>query len=168
MLTLLIRGPALQRDSKTSSSAMGCEELVERTLCSGSNETNHRSSRYTSGSFYPCAVGMRLDLRWRQSCKIRIRISMVCGQYGNLLQSLPSELVRVPAQVRGLICSIGMIFTYPAIGRRGLSRQGESSKGKRVVSRGCPIKFSVRINLSVTLISPSVASQYDKLPSGPS
>lgn len=44
---------------------------------------------------------------------------MVCGQYGNLLQSLPSELVRVPAQVRELISSIEMIFTYAAIGRRG-------------------------------------------------
>lgn len=115
MPTSSIRGPALQRDSKTSSSAMGCEELVERTLCSGSNNTNHGSSRYISGSFHPCAVGMRLELRWRKSCKIRLRIRMVCGQYGNLLQSLPSELVRMPAQVRGLISSIGMIFTYPAI-----------------------------------------------------
>lgn len=51
MLRLSIRGPALQRDSKTSSSPMDYEELVERTLRSGSNETNHRSSRDIYGPF---------------------------------------------------------------------------------------------------------------------
>lgn len=78
---------------------------------------------------------------------------MVCGQGGNLLEGQPSELVRVPVQVRQLVCTIGTVFTYAAIGRRGLSRKASSVASHKLI-RVARLSLVFGLTLSVTVPAP--------------